>query len=110
MYPCFTHTSAKSGNHLMCAVFYGVPCVTSILFPLSFVQNGSTLVKQLALGSVQMCGVGRFPALPPLSPSLKDVPVRLNPDTNSQEQCCVSLAAGWYCSKPPNTAQTRRVQ
>lgn len=33
----------------------------------SFVQNGSTLVKQLALGSVQMCGVGRVPTLPPLS-------------------------------------------
>ncbi|XP_063063067.1 glycogen debranching enzyme isoform X1 [Engraulis encrasicolus] len=60
----------------------------------SFVQNGSTLVKQLALGSVQMCGVGRFTALPPLSPALEDVPVRINPDTKKEEQCCVSLAAG----------------
>lgn len=65
----------------------------------SFVQNGSTLVKQLALGSVQMCGVGRFPALPPVSPAMEDVPVRINPDTKKEEQCCVSLAAGLYCSK-----------
>ncbi|XDV47734.1 hypothetical protein PO909_017297 [Leuciscus waleckii] len=60
----------------------------------SFVQNGSTLVKQLALGSVQMCGVGHVPALPPLSPELEDVPVRLNNVTKQEEQCCVSLAAG----------------
>ncbi|XP_041924454.1 glycogen debranching enzyme isoform X2 [Alosa sapidissima] len=60
----------------------------------SFVQNGSTLVKQLSLGSVQMCGVGRFPALPPVSPALEDVPVRINPNTKKEEQCCVSLAAG----------------
>lgn len=60
----------------------------------SFVQNGSTLVKLLALGSVQMCGVGRVPALPSLSPELEDVPVRLNAVTNQEEQCCVSIAAG----------------
>ncbi|KAJ8409510.1 hypothetical protein AAFF_G00229110 [Aldrovandia affinis] len=60
----------------------------------SFVQNGSTFVKLLALGSVQMCGVGREPALPPLSPNLEDVPYRLNDATGQKEQCCVSLAAG----------------
>ncbi|XP_066539576.1 glycogen debranching enzyme-like [Hoplias malabaricus] len=60
----------------------------------SFVQSGSTLVKQLALGSVQMCGVGRVPALPPLSPALEDVPYHLNPTTSLEEQCCMSLAAG----------------
>ncbi|XP_063282212.1 glycogen debranching enzyme [Pelobates fuscus] len=60
----------------------------------SFVQNGSTLVKHLALGSVQMCGIGRFPALPVLSPSLTDVPYRLNNITQEKEQCCPSLAAG----------------
>ncbi|XP_071756275.1 glycogen debranching enzyme-like [Centroberyx gerrardi] len=60
----------------------------------SFVQNGSSLVKQLVLGSVQMCGVGRCLALPPLSPCLKDVPYRFNDITNQKEQCCVSLAAG----------------
>uniref|UniRef100_A0A8C5B3J3 Glycogen debranching enzyme n=1 Tax=Gadus morhua TaxID=8049 RepID=A0A8C5B3J3_GADMO len=48
-----------------------------------FVQSGSSLVKQLALGSVQMCGAGLFEALPPLSPGVADVPQR-----------CVSLAAG----------------
>lgn len=60
----------------------------------SFVQNGSSFVKLLALGSVQMCGVGRFPALPPLSPALTDVPYRVNEITKQKEQCCVSLAAG----------------
>ncbi|KAG9338439.1 hypothetical protein JZ751_025843 [Albula glossodonta] len=60
----------------------------------SFVQNGSTFVKHLALGSVQMCAVGREPALPPLSPELDDVPYRLNDSTRKKEQCCVSLAAG----------------
>ncbi|RXN25810.1 glycogen debranching enzyme-like isoform X1 [Labeo rohita] len=60
----------------------------------SFVQNGSSFVKLLALGSVQMCAVGRFPALPPLSPALNDVPYRVNEITKQKEQCCVSLAAG----------------
>uniref|UniRef100_A0A8C1XPJ8 Glycogen debranching enzyme n=1 Tax=Cyprinus carpio TaxID=7962 RepID=A0A8C1XPJ8_CYPCA len=60
----------------------------------SFVQNGSTFVKLLALGSVQMCAVGRFPALPPLSPALSDVPYRVNEITKQKEQCCVSMAAG----------------
>lgn len=60
----------------------------------SFVQNGSTFVKHLSLGSVQMCGVGRFPCLPRLSPALPDVPYRLNEATREREQCCVSLAAG----------------
>uniref|UniRef100_A0A4W6G6Q2 Glycogen debranching enzyme n=1 Tax=Lates calcarifer TaxID=8187 RepID=A0A4W6G6Q2_LATCA len=60
----------------------------------SFVQNGSSFVRHLALGSVQMCGVGRFPALPPLSMKLEDVPYRISPITGQKEQCCVSLAAG----------------
>ncbi|KAM4659730.1 glycogen debranching enzyme isoform 4-T5 [Amazona ochrocephala] len=60
----------------------------------SFVQNGSTFVKHLSLGSVQMCGIGRYSCLPDLSPSLRDVPYRLNEITNVKEQCCVSLAAG----------------
>lgn len=41
-----------------------------------------------------MCGVGRFSSLPLLSPSLTDVPCRLNEITREKEQCCVSLAAG----------------
>ncbi|XP_072918859.1 glycogen debranching enzyme [Hemitrygon akajei] len=60
----------------------------------SFVQNGSTFVKQLAMASLQMCGIGRFPVLPQLSSSLKDVPYRTNYITGEKEQCCVSLAAG----------------
>ncbi|XP_072547540.1 glycogen debranching enzyme [Salminus brasiliensis] len=60
----------------------------------SFVQQGSSFVRQLALGSVQMCGVGRFPGLPPLSPALTDVPYRTNSITKQKEQCCVSMAAG----------------
>lgn len=65
-----------------------------LLLARSFVQNGSTFVKHLSLGSVQMCGVGKCPCLPLLSPSLLDVPYRLNEITREKEQCCVSLAAG----------------
>ncbi|XP_067892976.1 glycogen debranching enzyme isoform X1 [Heterodontus francisci] len=60
----------------------------------SFVQNGSTFVKQLALSSLQMCGVGKFPALPQMSACIVGVPYRLNYITGEKEQCCVSLAAG----------------
>ncbi|NWW55946.1 GDE enzyme, partial [Ifrita kowaldi] len=60
----------------------------------SFVQNGSTFVKHLSLGSIQLCGIGKYSCLPDLSPSLHDVPYRLNQITNQKEQCCVSLAAG----------------
>ncbi|XP_033960867.1 glycogen debranching enzyme isoform X2 [Pseudochaenichthys georgianus] len=60
----------------------------------SFVQNGSSFVLHLALGSVQMCGVGDLPALPPLSTKLDNVPYRVSPVTGQKEQCCVSLAAG----------------
>ncbi|XP_072219597.1 glycogen debranching enzyme isoform X2 [Leuresthes tenuis] len=60
----------------------------------SFIQKGSTFVHHLALGSVQMCGVGRFPALPPISAKIEAVPYRISPITGEKEQCCVSLAAG----------------
>ncbi|XP_026882893.2 amylo-alpha-1, 6-glucosidase, 4-alpha-glucanotransferase a isoform X3 [Electrophorus electricus] len=60
----------------------------------SFIQKGSTFVRLLALGSVQMCGVGRYPALPPLSPALPGIPYRTNSITKQKEQCCVSMAAG----------------
>ncbi|KAF0047471.1 hypothetical protein F2P81_001104 [Scophthalmus maximus] len=63
----------------------------------SFVQNGSSFVRHLALGSVQMCGVGRFLALPPLSVKIEDVPYRISPVTGQKEQCCVSLAAVSVC-------------
>ncbi|XP_017292357.1 glycogen debranching enzyme isoform X2 [Kryptolebias marmoratus] len=60
----------------------------------SFIQKGSTFVRHLALGSVQMCGVGRFPVLPPISVNIEDIPYRISPVTGQKEQCCVSLAAG----------------
>ncbi|KAI4806376.1 hypothetical protein KUCAC02_017203 [Chaenocephalus aceratus] len=59
----------------------------------SFVQNGSSLVKQLALGSVQMCGVDHSWAMPTISPHLKDVQYSFN-EVTKEEQCFVSLAAG----------------
>lgn len=62
----------------------------------SFIQNGSSFVRHLALGSVQLCGVGRFPALPPLSSKIEDVPYCISPITGEKEQCCVSLAAGIF--------------
>nr|XP_057917611.1 glycogen debranching enzyme isoform X2 [Doryrhamphus excisus] len=60
----------------------------------SFIQTGSSFVRHLALGSLQMCGVGRFPALPPLSTKVDNVPYRINPITGLKEQSCVTLAAG----------------
>ncbi|XP_054622579.1 glycogen debranching enzyme isoform X2 [Dunckerocampus dactyliophorus] len=60
----------------------------------SFIQSGSSFVRHLALGSLQMCGVGRFPALPPLSTKVENVPYRVNPITGQREQSCVTLAAG----------------
>uniref|UniRef100_A0A4W4E6Z0 Glycogen debranching enzyme n=1 Tax=Electrophorus electricus TaxID=8005 RepID=A0A4W4E6Z0_ELEEL len=95
-------------TYLKCIPRYLVPCyfdaiivgayataVNAVFSKMSsFVQHGVTSVKQLALASVQMCGVGRVPALPPLSPALEDVPHRLNPISQQKEQCCVSLAAG----------------
>ncbi|XP_032801915.2 glycogen debranching enzyme [Petromyzon marinus] len=59
-----------------------------------FVKQGSSFVRELALGSVQLCGVGHVPALPPLSPLLGDVPTRTQADTGRREQCCISIAAG----------------
>ncbi|KAB5550573.1 hypothetical protein PHYPO_G00055230 [Pangasianodon hypophthalmus] len=59
-----------------------------------FVQDGSSFVRLLALGSLQMCGVGRVPALAPLSPALHDVPRRTSEITKQEEQYCVSMAAG----------------
>lgn len=66
---------------------------------ISFVQDGSTFVRLLALGSLQMCAVGRFPALPPLSPALRDVPRRINEITKQEEQYCVSMAAGYSATR-----------
>ncbi|KAM9844696.1 glycogen debranching enzyme isoform 1-T1 [Aulostomus maculatus] len=60
----------------------------------SFIQNGSSFVRHLALGSVQMCGVGNLPVLPPISAGIDNVPYRISPITGQKEQCCVSLAAG----------------
>lgn len=86
----------KSVSRVVIGLFslacYKIPI--NVCVGVSFVQNGSSFVKLLALGSVQMCGVGRIPALPPLSPALTDVPYRVNAITKQKEQCCVSLAAG----------------
>ncbi|XP_037131537.1 glycogen debranching enzyme isoform X2 [Syngnathus acus] len=60
----------------------------------SFIQSGSSFVRHLALGSLQMCGVGRVPALPPLSMKIDDIPYCISPITGQKEQCCVTVAAG----------------
>ncbi|XP_028289153.1 glycogen debranching enzyme-like [Parambassis ranga] len=54
----------------------------------SFVQNGSSFVKQLALGSVQMCASDQTLAQLTLSPELRDEAM------NQEELCCLSMAAG----------------
>lgn len=82
-------------NHLFISMCSEISVLTSSSLN-SFIQNGSSFVRHLALGSVQLCGVGRFPALPPLSSKIEDVPYRISPITGEKEQCCVSLAAGIF--------------
>lgn len=92
---CCTEMLVYSSSSSLCPVRCG-QAMTCTCPPSenSFVQNGSTFVRHLALGSVQMCSVGRFPALPPVSAQLDDVPYRISPITGQKEQCCASLAAG----------------
>ncbi|XP_061661978.1 glycogen debranching enzyme-like [Syngnathoides biaculeatus] len=60
----------------------------------SFIQSGSSFVRHLALGSLQMCGVGRYPGLPSLSVKIANVPYCVSSITGQKEQCCVTVAAG----------------
>ncbi|XP_049823584.1 glycogen debranching enzyme isoform X4 [Aethina tumida] len=60
-----------------------------------FVENGSSFVKALALGSVQLTGFVKSAKLPNLSPKLKPPkpPTRTN-DRGEDEESCVTLSAG----------------
>lgn len=60
----------------------------------SFVTKGSTFVRALALGSVQMCGQVRNAPLPELSPKLDGVPLIFNEDSGKNIQGTVTMAAG----------------
>lgn len=61
----------------------------------SFVSEGSTFVKALALGSVILCGVIRSAPLPPLSPNLEDPkPVERKDENRKIFQNCVTISAG----------------
>lgn len=61
----------------------------------SFVSEGSTFVKALALGSVILCGVIRSAPLPPLSPNLEDPkPVERKDENGKIFQNCVTISAG----------------
>ncbi|XP_033098498.1 glycogen debranching enzyme-like [Anneissia japonica] len=59
-----------------------------------FVAQGSSFVKALALGSVQMCCIVKTAPLPKLSPALADVPTIVEEDSGKQKQNVVSMAAG----------------
>ncbi|CAH1243859.1 AGL, partial [Branchiostoma lanceolatum] len=60
-----------------------------------FVTQGSTLVRALALASVQFCGDVASSPLPHLSTKiLKDIPTMVNEETGRREQRCSTLAAG----------------
>ena len=74
--------------------------LTSYYFNLcySFIQDGSTFVQALAMGSVMFCGFVKDAKLPALSPKL-DPP---NPPTRTEQtdkgpvekEACLNLAAG----------------
>ncbi|XP_071953696.1 glycogen debranching enzyme-like [Antedon mediterranea] len=59
-----------------------------------FVYQGSSFVKTLALGSVQMCGIVQTAPLPKLSPALPDVPTISDEDTGKKKQNIITMAAG----------------
>ncbi|XP_077981674.1 glycogen debranching enzyme-like [Glandiceps talaboti] len=61
----------------------------------SFVYEGSSFVRSLALGSVQLCGQVKTSPMPQLSPTLKDLPMTVNESTGRREQCILSMAAGF---------------
>lgn len=61
----------------------------------SFVKHGSTFVRALSLGSVQMAGYIKSADLPVLSPNL--IPPKPNTrknDKGESVQACVTLSAG----------------
>ncbi|XP_070563768.1 glycogen debranching enzyme-like [Ptychodera flava] len=60
----------------------------------NFVHEGSSFVRALALGSVQLCGSVKTSRMPQMSPVHKDLPMSINESTGRKEQCIVSMAAG----------------
>jgi len=60
-----------------------------------FVRNGSTFVRMLAAGSVQMCSYVVSSQLPPLSSKLAPpLPPSFTNAAGKKEYACVSMAAG----------------
>lgn len=68
-------------------------------FGYSFIKNGSTFVRDLALGSVQMAAYIKTADLPILSPNLTPPKPPTKKNENGEEvQACVTLSAGnFYC-------------
>ncbi|XP_041474859.1 glycogen debranching enzyme-like [Lytechinus variegatus] len=60
----------------------------------SFVLDGSSFVRSLALGSVQMCGIVKTSPLPVMSPSLEGVPTGLDEETGKYVQRASTMSAG----------------
>ncbi|CAG9819095.1 unnamed protein product [Phaedon cochleariae] len=61
----------------------------------SFVENGSTFVRSLALGSVQCGAYIKSANLPTLSPNLKEPKPPLRRNENGEDvQACITLSAG----------------
>lgn len=73
--------------------------VTKILFFIdnyyllyfSFIKDGSTFLKILAMGAVQFCGFVKTSKLPPLSPNLS---LPKPPVDEDDKEATLSLAAG----------------
>ena len=76
-----------------------IPSLTQLLIVsllcVRFVRNGSTFVRMLAAGSVQMCSYVVSSELPPLSTKLAPpLPPTFINAAGKKEYACVSMAAG----------------
>lgn len=78
-------------SFILTFIFWNAPNI------FSFVKNGSTFVRGLSLGSVQMTAFIKTADLPILSPNLLSPKPPHRKNENGEEiQACVSLSAGIY--------------
>ena len=118
------NSPSSSGSYLVSHVevisFWPLPTIPkSVLIfllkkkknPIRFVNESSTFVKAVALGSVQFGGIVHNAKLPTLSPALAPpLPPTRAIKNGKTEQSCVTLAAGKHFHNQSFSKQIGRVQ